>query len=178
MSDYVQSERSYQSELMKIGKSNEDIILDWLKKSPEAKAIIDFREFRLAQRIDVDFGIESIDGDIQLAEIKSDKMISESGNLFFETQRINHFAENHWAYLGWGWRSPAQKLIIRNPVSGDAFVFQFQKLRIRVGELVSQRHYRLTTVYTDPVKTTFGLLIQLSKIKPLYEKYFVPGGAA
>ena len=57
-----------------------------LKSSSDFIQLYDFREFRLAQRIDVDCGIESIDGEIVLFELKSDKWISEQGNLFFETQ--------------------------------------------------------------------------------------------
>ena len=70
---------------MAIGKRNEEIVMSWLNNY--AKEIIDFRDFRLAQRIDVDCGIETIDGNIILAEIKSDKWIKESGNLLFECNR-------------------------------------------------------------------------------------------
>ena len=80
----MRKEKSYNGVLMKKGLANEDIILDWLKTL--GKEVIDFREFRLAQRIDVDFGIETIDGKIVLAEIKSDKWISEQGNLLFDAQ--------------------------------------------------------------------------------------------
>ena len=64
-------ESCYSGELMKKGKQNEEIILRWLASNSEVREIIDFRDFRLAQRIDVDFGITSVDGDIVLAEIKT-----------------------------------------------------------------------------------------------------------
>jgi hypothetical protein len=96
----MREEKTYNGDLMQKGSLNEEIILTWLKI--HAKHIIDFREFRLAQRIDVDFGIETIDGKIVLAEIKSDKWIKEAGNLCFETMRINHFVDDKWFYLGWG----------------------------------------------------------------------------
>ena len=50
----MRSEKSYFGELMQTGKENEEVILNWLKTF--GKEILDFREFRLAQRIDVDFG--------------------------------------------------------------------------------------------------------------------------
>lgn len=108
-------EKSYDGLLMAKGRRNEDIIMDWLKTLPY-KEIFDFREYRFSQRLDVDCGIETIDGTIVLAEIKSDHLITESGNLLFECFRINHFiGPDKMFYLGWGFRSPAQKLIVRNP---------------------------------------------------------------
>lgn len=165
-------DKTYSGELMEKGTDNELIILDWLKLY--SKDIIDFREFRLAQRIDVDFGIETIDGNIVLAEIKSDKWISEQGNLCFENNRINHFVSNKWFYLGWGWRSPAQKLIIRNPQTGDTFVFDFLELRTSIGQYIYKqgKNIKTTIIETDKQKTTFALLIPMKEIK-IYKKYSV-----
>ncbi len=158
---------------MQKGKKNEDIIFEWLKQSKDFVQLYDFREYRLAQRIDVDCGIESIDGDIMLFEIKSDKHISENGNLFFETQRINHNAKDKWAYLGWGWRSPAQKLIVRNDNTNEAFIFDFSDLREWVGSSIS-KHGGLSKVCTDPIKTTIGILIPMEKLKPIYKQVIIP----
>ena len=167
----MRDEKSYNGKLMKIGKSNEDIILTWLKT--KAHEILDFREFRLAQRMDVDFGIETIDGEIVLAEIKSDKWIKEDGNLLFECNRINHFVKEKWFYLGWGWRSPAQKLIIRNPDSNEIFVFNFLELKKFVGEYISEVGTKLQTriIETDKQKTTFVYLIPMNRLKNLYTKF-------
>jgi len=169
----IRTEKSYDGELMRIGTENEQIILEWLKI--RGNSIIDFREFRLAQRIDVDFGIETIDGNIVLAEIKSDKYISESGNFLFECNRINHFAIDHWFYLGWGWRSPAQQLIIRNPKSKETFIFNFNLLRKFIGQWVSiaGKNLRYCIVETDKQKTTFNYLIPMNNLKNLYRKYLI-----
>lgn len=158
---------------------NEEIILEWLQSF--GREVIDFREFRLAQRIDVDFGIETVDGTIILAEIKADHWVSEhknlnehlSGNLCFELCRINHFVENHWFYLGWGWRSPAQKLISRNPNTGETFVFEFLKLRKKIGQYVNEigKNLNINIVETDDQKTTFNLLIPMCELKFLYKKF-------
>lgn len=169
----MRPQKSYQGELMRKGTENEEAILEWLERY--GKDVIDFREFRLAQRIDVDFGVETIDGRIVLAEIKSDKWIEEAGNLLFECNRINHYAEENWFYLGWGWRSPAQKLIIRNPKTGDTFVFDFRRLRKFVGRYVGQVGKKLNTciVETDKQKTTFNYLIPMTRVADLYKKYTV-----
>ena len=164
-------EKTYNGKLMEKGKQNEEVILKWFKKF--SKDIIDFREYRVAQRADIDFGIETVDGNILLAEIKSDKYINELGNLFFECYRINHFVKNKWFYLGWGWRSPAQKLIIRNPNTNEIFVFDFLALRTFIGKYVSEvgNKIRTTIVETDKQKTTFAFLIPMSKLKGLYKKF-------
>ena len=168
-------EKNYNGELMEKGKSNEEIILNWLKDNPSAKSVIDFREFRLAQRIDVDFGIETIDGNIVLAEIKSDKWIRESGNLLFEVFRINHFAKANWFYLGWGYRSPAQKLIDRNPGTGETFIFNFLGLRTFIGEYVLEigKELRINITETDKQKTTFNFLIPMKLLNGIYKKHLV-----
>lgn len=165
--------KSYSGDLMQKGIENEEIILKWLKG--QGHSIIDFREFRLAQRIDVDFGIETVDGNILLAEIKSDKMISELGNLCFEVHRINHFVKDKWFYLGWGWRSPAQKLIIRNPASREAFVFDFMELRTQIGKYIDEIGNRLRTniTQTDKQKTTFNWIIPMSNFTSIYKKHII-----
>jgi hypothetical protein len=185
----MRQERSYNGNLMKKGKDNEEILKHWLLSSQKIKEIIDFREFRLAQRIDVDFGIETIDGNIVLAEVKSDNYIYENGNLCFEVYRINHYAENNWFYLGWGWRSPAKSLIIRNPKTNLIFIFDFLKLRRFIGQWVGEIGEKLIyetietkkgtrskyqiVIETDTTKTTFNFLIPMRDLKKynLYKQY-------
>lgn len=170
----MREEKSYNGALMATGKSNEDAVIFWLNSRDQNREIIDFREFKLAQRIDVDFGIETIDGQIVLLEVKSDKWISESGNLCFEQHRINHFVPGKYFYLGWGWRSPAQKLLVRNPNSAEAFIFDFNYLRGQVGRYVSEqgRNCRIAIIETDKQKTTFNLLLPMSALK--YQKVIIP----
>lgn len=161
----MRDEKSYNGELMTKGKNNEETIISWLQS--KGRKIIDFREFKLAQRIDVDCGIESIDGQIVLAEIKSDNYIKETGNLLFEFCRINHYVKNKWFYLGWGWRSPAQNLIIRNPNSGETFIFDFLDLRKFIGEYVGRvgKNIKINITETDKQKTTFNYLIPFDDLK-------------
>ncbi len=84
----MRNAKSYDGLLMKIGTAKEEIILKWLKK--HATDGIDCREFRLAQRIDVDFGVETLEGDILLAEIKSDKWIREGCYLAWPPEGESH----------------------------------------------------------------------------------------
>jgi hypothetical protein len=172
----MREEKSYNGDLMQKGTKNEEIILNWLQNDISSKGIIDFREFRLAQRIDVDFGIETIDGKIVLAEIKSDKWISRNGNLCFETMRINHFVDDKWFYLGWGWRSPAQSLIVRNPETNETYIFPFLQLRRKIASYISEvgRSLRTNITETDKQKTTFNFLIPMNVLIGIYNLYHVP----
>jgi hypothetical protein len=167
----MKEEKTYNGQLMEVGKKNEEIILEWLKT--KGKSIIDFREFRLAQRIDVDFGIETIDGKMVLAELKSDKWINENANFCFECFRINHFVKDNWFYLGWGWRSPAQKLIVRNPNDNILFIFEFNELRKLVGEYVDfiGKNMKINITETDRQKTTYNFLIPMNILINSYKKF-------
>ena len=79
---------------MEIARTNEEIILEWLKGSQ--RSVIDFREFRLAQRIDVDFGIETVDGRMVLAEIKSDRWVSTDFLHLLIRLRRDRFGSMPW----------------------------------------------------------------------------------
>lgn len=162
----MREEKTYNGVLMAKGKQNETSVLNWLNSRIQNREIIDFREFKLAQRIDVDFGIESIDGDIVLLEVKSDKWIKENGNLCFEQNRINHFVAGKHFYLGWGWRSPAKKLLVRNPETCEAFVFDFEKLRMQIGIHIANagKNLKIAIVETDKQKTTFNLLVPMKEL--------------
>lgn len=166
-------EKSYKGTMMQKGETNELIVYNWLIKN--YKGIIDFRSFRLAQRIDVDFGIETIDGDIVLAEIKSDIHIRDKGNLCFEFKRINHFVKDKWFYLGWGWRSPARKLIVRNPATSETYIFDFLALRKRIGEYIAVVGKKLiiNITETDKQKTTFNYLIPMIQLKGTFKKCII-----
>jgi len=170
----MRAQKTYNGTMMQAGKSNEEAILSWLNAREQNREIIDFREFRLAQRIDVDFGIETIDGAIVLLEVKSDRWISEDGNLCFEQNRINHFVKGKYFYLGWGWRSPAQKLLIRNPETSEAFLFDFEHLRSEIGRYVAEngKKCRVHIVETDKQKTTFNLIVPMKSFS--YKKIYIP----
>lgn len=161
----MRQERSYEGEMMKIGKENEDKIIDYLKS--ENIEVIDFRDSKEHQDIEVDI----LAGD-KTIEIKADKYINTKGNLFFETQRIYRSYETHPQEEGWGYKSKADWLIVRNWLTGETFVFDFEELRKRVHKLVSNfttNRLSYTVVETDKIKTTFGLLIPTRHLKDLYD---------
>ena len=161
----MRQERSYSGNLHNIGRENEDVVINYLIKEygEDYKDVRDIEEY---QDDEVDFIING-----KGIEIKGDKHISSKGNLFFETQRINHYSKEHPQSIGWGWKSKADLLIIRNWETGEMFVFNFDELRKRVGELVSNwslNRLTLTVVETDEVKTTIGILIPMRHLRDLF----------
>lgn len=166
----LRDNETYNGELMEVGKENEEIFKKWLESI--GYKVIDLRESRLAQRYDVDFVSEK-DGKSTSVEVKSDKYIKEEGNLLFENHRIYHSKKDNWFYLGWGWRSAAEKLIIRNPNTNEAFIFCFSELRKFIGKYISEKGKDLIIeiTKTDNKKTTFSYLIPMSELKSLYKKY-------
>ena len=169
------------NKMMKRGRPNEIVLMRWL--GMDGKKVIDCRDFREAQEGDYDCRIiDSVDGSLVLAELKSDQYVKDWGNLCFENNRINHFVTDHWFYLGWGWRSVAEKLIVRNPDRGDTYVFKFATLRPFIGQYVAKkgRDLNVAVIPTDDQKTTINFLIPIRKLAGLYEKFIVepPVGVA
>ena len=163
------NKKTYSGVLMLKGKENEVIILRYLQK--RYAEVLDFRGYTSYQDGDVDFGLVNKEGKKVLLEIKSDKWISERDNLCFEDHRINHYVLGGWFYKGWGWRSKADWLIIRNPLSGDTFIFNAMKLRTEVGKYIGRigKDLRQTIVETDERKTTFNYLIPMKELKGIYQ---------
>lgn len=155
--------RSYSGDLMRKGRAGEEIVLEWLRKSPYAKDVIDMREFRVSQRLDVDCGIETIDGSIVLAEIKTDYNLGKSNNFLFEVFRINHFVEaDKVFYLGWAFRSPAKYLLYYAPNEKCLYRFTFKNIRETIGQYTAKNQPKVIITPTDEQKTTFNILIPQS----------------
>jgi len=174
---YSRPEKSWDGELMKKGKKAEEIVIDWLKNlKGQVINVIDFREWRLTRRLDVDCGIETINKNIILAEIKSDIHLGKSNNFLFEFMRINHFVlADSIFYLGWAFRSPAKYLLYYSPYENSVYRFEFGNIRSQIGRYISSCHPkskpRIDVIFTDKQKTTFNLLIPKEFFEGLYNKY-------
>ncbi len=167
MNDYNNRRpKSYNGKLMEKGKKGEEVVLEWLRSIDYYKDVIDMREFRVSQRLDVDCGIETIDGAIVLAEVKTDYNLGETSNFLFEVFRLNHFANpDQVFYLGWAFRSPAKYLLYYSPNEHAVYQFRFEHIRQIIGKYVSQCKPRIHIEPTDDQKTTFNLLIPQSQFK-------------
>jgi len=153
-------EKTYAGELMEKGRVGETVVLEWLKANKYLKDIIDMREFRISQRLDVDCGIETTDGSLVLAEIKTDYNLGKTENFIFEIFRINHFVEaDKIFYLGWTFRSPAKYLLYYSPNENIIYRFTFENIRKTIGLYVKENKPKIVVVPTDGQKTTFNMLV-------------------
>lgn len=168
----MRQESTYDGEMMNNGKENENYVINWLRNSLRYD-VRDTRDRVDGQYRDIDCMYMKDKKWIEV-EIKSDRYIKPEGNLCFEYFRIYPFAEpENVFYLGWGWRSSAKQLIIRNPNMNDIWIFNLAELRKWVGKYMTVRNIdKFKLVATDTKKTTWNLLIPMREIDTrIYEYY-------
>jgi hypothetical protein len=170
--------RSYSGDYMELGRKGSNIVLDWLCQRPQVIGVIDWRDVKVVQEIDVDFAIKTRDGRIVLAEVKTDSHLGVSGNVLFEVLRLNHRAPlEHCLTLGWGGRSPAQYFLLYAPV--PHVIYQCKAADFRqvfqsyTGK--TRKQTRLTWVNTDDVKSTLNVLIPWKYCKDIFTIHRLPG---
>lgn len=166
---------------LEIGKPGEERVLAWLEACRSCgllHGIIDMREFRLAQRLDVDCGLETVDSALVTAEIKTDKKIASTGNFFFELFRINyHLSSDQVFYLGWAFRSPAKYLLCYSPQEDRVYRILFSDVRTAIARLAEneKRYLRSQVVYveTDVHRLTVGLIVPKRYLEGRYVTFNV-----
>ena len=154
--------RSYSGDYMKVAREAEEIVMEFLKHSPNVIDIEDWRELRAVHEADVDCAIKTADGIVTLAEIKSDVHLGISGNVLFEILRINHTCIPERACtLGWSGRSPATFFIYYAPSVGKIYVCRANALRKAFQEYTHRVRDGVKTIWvnTDQIKSTLNVLI-------------------
>lgn len=122
--------RSYDGAMMSKGKFAEAMILKWLADFPDVLEVEDFRQLRAMQKADVDCAIYFVEGDVLLAELKSDKHLCRDGNVTFEYLRINHTAPpDRNCTLGWTARTPAKWVLFYAPKEQLVYRFETEAMR-------------------------------------------------
>ena len=167
----MKADKTYSGELMRKGRVGENAVMKWLealKKQNKLRDFIDVREFRISQRLDTDFVIESTDHKLELAEVKTDSYLATSKNYIFELHRINHFVSpDHVFYLGWAFRSPAKYLFFYDPGNQNIHRLLFSDIRTKIGAFVDKARPILKPVLTDKQKTTYNILIPKTEFNGL-----------
>lgn len=122
--------RSYNGAMMDKGKFGENVIMRWLQDFPDVLEVEDYRQLKPLQKADVDCAIYFVEGDVLLAEIKSDKNLKFGGNVTFEYLRVNHTAPPERACtLGWTARTPAKWVLFYAPSEGYVYRFHTDVMR-------------------------------------------------
>lgn len=169
-------ERSYDGDYMAAGKLAEEVCLEFVKRNPKTVGVEDTRNLRVLQEADVDCIVHLMDGQLFLAEIKSDRHLGVSGNVLFELLRINHTCrEDRALVLGWTFRSPAKWLLYYSPTRKSIYMARFADLRA-----VFQRYsrevrkgLRLDIVPTDSLKSTVNALVPWERCQAAFKVYDV-----
>lgn len=166
-----QNRRDYEGHLKERGRKSEDIVINFLKKRPDVLGVLDFRDLRVVQEIDVDIAIKTADGLVTLAEIKSDAHLGVTGNVLFESIRVNHTCDTDYCItLAWGGRTPAKYILYHAPNVNKIYQFRtdlFRKAMQRYTQRVRNKSY-IDVVPTDVIKSTINFLIPIRECAGSY----------
>lgn len=166
-------QRSYSGDYMQVGKAGEKIVIDYLRQSPSIIGVKDWSEVKEVQEADIDCAIKTIDGNILLAEIKTDNYLGATGNILFEILRINHTCDPQYSLtLGWSGRTPANYIIYYGPNINQMYVFKTSDLRRAMQKYTAEnrKQSKISIVETDNIKTTLNILIPIKYCDGFYRK--------
>lgn len=166
----------YCGQMRSAGKKGEDFIESYLKSKYGFENVERLTEDSHYFKKDIDFRVVN-NGNVHLIEVKTDSRINETGNIPFEFLRI--YFRDFTTYEGWGFRSEATGLIIKEDKSTVIYCFDFASLRedVRKYLLKIKGKVRVATVMsnsqeiiTEPsskndIKLTFNLLIPLKEVR-------------
>jgi len=158
--------RSYSGEYMRLAQQGEALVFDYLERHYGRYPVYDHRDDPSYRRKDIDFGYNN-GGGARTVEVKTDTRMRETGNFFFEVQRIYLDCPSDEAcYKGWGWRTEADEVwVVDSLTRPQAHLFYSSQLRSDVQQyLIGEASPRLSLVPTDRTTRTIGLLIPLTAL--------------
>lgn len=167
-------QRSYNGDYMQRGKEAERIVMRFLEYNSNVIGVDDLRQLRVMRESDVDLSVKLMDGRVILAEIKSDWYLGVSGNVLFESLRINHTASPNAALtLGWSARSPANWLLYYAPQKKSLYIGSFGAFRSAMQKYTkdARKQTRIDYVETDSIKSTINILIPWRYCQDVFNIY-------
>lgn len=176
-------ERSYDGDYMRTGRLGESVVARWLEDDPQVIGVEDLRELRPVQGVGCDFAVYLRDGTNPLAEVKTDMVLDETGNMVFEIFRVNHTAPHDRAFiLGWSARTSAKWLLVYSPQRKKIYRFETEILRQTIQKKTFEtrwRHYYdplypenlLRWVNTDKIKSTVIMTIPQEWWEPIADEF-------
>lgn len=155
---------------VKIGKENEEVILSWLKSLPKVKEVFDVREDEDKHDEDIDFVALFSNGEVNRIEVKRHEGMTKADYLVFQSHKIYKRYPGNEFIVGWGWRSTADTLMVRDSDSKNCYVFSMGHLKSKISSLATKGKIQL--LYMD-----MGKCIAYNYIVPLkfleFKKYKV-----
>jgi hypothetical protein len=164
----------------KKGKNGEETVIRFLMEHSDILSCDDLRDVRQMRWYDVDICIRTADGLNLLAEIKTDDYLGVSGNVLFETLRLNLTAPpERSVVLGWAPRSPARYLLYLAPKVSKLYSCRFDDLRTALQRYLldaKQKGFTPETKYinTSLDVTTQNILIPMTYCADVFTIYDLP----
>ena len=72
------------SDSLKNGGYGEHAVWNMFNKMPKVRSVVDVREDKMFQSLDIDFLVENIDRQFSTIEVKTDYKAHETGNIVYE----------------------------------------------------------------------------------------------
>lgn len=168
--------RSYNGDYMVRGRVAESVVRAWLTDHPDVVGLTDLTDVVPMREVDSDFTIRLRNGTNPIAEVKHDHNLGRTGNMLFESMRINHKAPPHaCSVLGWSVRTQAQWILWYGPqvcqvwqISADGLRTGYQRYTDKARD-----RSRMVWVNTDNIKSTLNILIPLGYVMPFITKHDV-----
>lgn len=82
----MESEGEMFDEDLRFGTNGEDVVYNHLRHLPKTKHILDVSKSKTFQNDDIDFIVQTIDGEAYKVEVKNDRCADRTGNMFYETK--------------------------------------------------------------------------------------------
>jgi|WetSurMetagenome_2_1015567.scaffolds.fasta_scaffold190204_2 hypothetical protein len=158
---------NYNGKMMKKGKEGEFTVFKYLKTLDNILYIIDLSEDETFRKPDIDGIIIDSKFIPHTIEIKSDKRIDETSNIWWETHRMYNISGY---YEGWATRSKSEYLFIYCSKTNNLYIFKFEILRNRINELKKNIKFISKSVQTNSECITFGELIPLKMVEDIIYK--------
>ena len=106
------------------GKIGEDVVFDFLKRDVTTKSVVDVRNDKLFQELDVDFIQETPSNEIRKIEVKTDTLAHTTGNLAYE-----HTSNKYYNTIGCFEKTRADYIFYYLSEVKQVYILEVERLR-------------------------------------------------
>lgn len=109
---------------LKIGNVGEEVIFNFLEKNKATKTILDVRNDKFFQELDIDFIQETKQGEVRKIEVKTDTIAHKTGNLAYE-----HTSNKYYNTIGCFEKTRADYIFYYLTETGELYILHTNTLR-------------------------------------------------
>lgn len=138
---------------LRTGNIGEEIISSFLKRNTLTKIVLDVRNDKLFQELDIDFIQETLQGEIRKIEVKTDMMAHKTGNLAYE-----HTSNKYYNTIGCFEKTRADYIFYYLTETKELYILHTESLR----SYISNNKNRLREVNMGD--NALGYLVKLEEL--------------